>query len=498
MSATAPGRRVPAGSARRRRPPAPRAAGRAPRPRSRREAAPPKPWPNPFRHVFLSLRFFQIGAALVVVFVLGFFWEPLVWAGRLGALALLALVVADGLLLWASGGGMSGTRELADKLSMGDDNPVAIRLASRYPFRTRVRVLDEVPVQFQKRDAGTVVAVGARGSDAEAVEVGYTLRPTTRGAYRFGWLHLFVATPIGLVLRRFQAAGEAEARVYPSILQMRRYAFLAASDRLDEAGVKRVRRVGQTMEFDQVRAYVPGDSRRAINWKATARRGMGPDGTASLYVNQYEEERAQPVVAALDMGRLMRSPFEGLTLLDHAINSSLVLLNTALLKHDQAGLVSFDHEVRTVLQPGRGRAQLAKLLESLYRQEASYRDPSYEAFYAAMRARVRRRALVLLFANFDTRVGLERQLPYLARIARRHRLVVVLFENTGIADLLATPARRLEDVYVKTQAESLAMEKREIARTLERHGIGSILTTPDRLTVDTVNRYLLLKSRGAF
>ena len=283
---------------------------------------------------------------------------------------------------------------------------------------------------------------------------------------------------------------------------MRRYAFLAESNRLEEAGLKRVRRLGQTMEFDQVRSYVPGDDRRTINWKATARRGLahggGASGGAALLVNQYEEERAQPVVAALDMGRTMLSPFEGMTLLDHAVNSSLVLLNTALIKADKAGLITFDHEIRTVLPPGRGRGQLSRILESLYRQRPSYRDPSYEAFYAAVRSRLRRRSLILLFANFDTRAGLERQMPYLARVARQHRLVVVLFENTGIRDLLAEPAERLEDVYVKTTAETLQMEKREIARALERRGIGSILTTPESLTVDAVNRYIALKARGSF
>ena len=100
--------------------------------------------------------------------------------------------------------------------------------------------------------------------------------------------------------------------------------------------------------------------------------------------------------------------------------------------------------------------------------------------------------------NFDTVAGLERQLPYLRRIARSHRLVVVLFENTGIRDLLASTAERLEDVYVKATAESLALEKREITRTLERHGVGALLTTPERLTVDAVNRYLQIKAEGTF
>ena len=334
----------------------------------------------------------------------------------------------------------------------------------------------------------------------ETQALSYTLRPTRRGAYGFGVLNLFADGPLGLVRRRFRTAEAGEAVVYPSIQQMQRYAFLATSNRLEEVGVKRVRRLGHTMEFDQIRPYVAGDDRRAINWQATARaaaRGASAGG-GGLMVNQYQEERAQPVVAALDMGRAMRSPFSGLTLLDHSVNAALVLLNTALGKHDRAGLVTFDAEVRTVLAPSRRRGHLGALLEALYRVDPGFSDPSYEALYATLRERVRQRALVLLFANFDTVAGLERQLPYLRQIARRHRLVVVLFENTGIRDLLGAPSERLEDAYVKAVAEGLESEKREIARTLERHGIGALLTRPETLTVDAVNRYLQLKARGAF
>ena len=431
-------------------------------------------------------------AGLVIGFVLSYFWEPLffLFLGGVGGLALA--LVADVLLLWTTRrGGLTGSRTVPEKLSLGDPNPIHLTVASSYPFPSRVAVLDEVPIQFQKRDAGTEITVPGR-SEASMT---YTLRPTERGSYAFGHLNLFASSPLGLVLRRFRESAPQDAKVYPSILQMQRFAFLATSNRLEEVGVKRVRRLGQTMEFDQIRAYVPGDDRRTVNWKATARRG---GAGVELMVNQYQEERAQPVVAALDMGRTMRSPFEGLTLLDHAINTSLVLLNTALIKTDKAGLVTFDQQVRTVLRPSRRPGTLPAILEALYRQEPGFRDPDYEGLYRTLRGDLRQRSLVLLFTNFDTVAGLERQLPALRQIAKLHRLVVVLFENTGIRELLGARSERLEDVYAKTVAEGLALEKREIARTLERWGIGALLTRPESLTVDAVNRYLQLKARGAF
>ena len=471
---------------------------------ARRAARRPRAAPSPqepvrvplgfLRNLFLSARLFWLLGGLVAAFVASYFWEPLWAVAAWATLGLALALVADVLLLWTTRGGrLVGRREVPSKLSLGDPNPVRLTVFNGYPFRSRVTVLDEVPVQFQKRDAGTAFAIPAR-SEAEMT---YTLRPTERGAYGFGHLLLYASSPLGLALRRFREAAPQDAKVYPSILQMQRFAFLATSDRLQEVGVKRVRRLGQTMEFDQIRAYVPGDDRRTVNWKATARRG-GTGAGPALLVNQYQEERAQPVVAALDMGRTMRSPFDGLTLLDHAINTSLVLLNTALIKTDRAGLVTFDEKVRTVLRPSRRPGTLPAILEALYRQETSFRDPDYEGLYRTLRGDLRQRSLVLLFANFDTVAGLERQLPALRQIAKLHRLVVVLFENTGIRGLLDARSERLEDVYAKTVAEGLALEKREIARTLERWGIGALLTRPESLTVDAVNRYLQLKARGAF
>lgn len=441
------------------------------------------------RALFLEARPFWVLLALAALAVGGFLWAPLLWVARAGAFALAVAVVADLALLWGRGG-LEARRVVADRLDLGDLNPVTVRLENRYPFRATVRVLDEVPVQFQHRGDGTVVGLEARGSG----EAEYTLRPTERGAYAFGRLLCYASTPLGLVARRFEADGPREVAVYPSVQQMKRYAFLAESHRLREVGVKKVRRRGHTMEFDQIREYVPGDDRRSVNWKATARRSAY---APRLMVNTYQDEREQPVVVALDMGRAMRSPFAGMTLLDHAVNAALVVLNTALQTHDRAGLVAFGRDVEAVVPPDRRRGHLGALLEALYRLDPGYQDPSFEGLYATLRARLRRRSLVLLVTNFDTVAGLERQLPYLRRIARSHRLVVVLFENTGIRELLGAESERLEDVYVKATAEGLALEKREIVRTLERHGVGALLTTPERLTADTVNRYLQIKAQGA-
>lgn len=279
--------------------------------------------------------------------------------------------------------------------------------------------------------------------------------------------------------------------VYPSFLQMRQYELLAISNRLEEIGVKKQRRIGHTMEFDHVRDYVRGDDPRTLNWKATARRG-------TLMVNQYRDERAQPVYCVIDMGRVMKMPFEQMTLLDYSINASLVLSNIALLKQDRAGIVTFAHEIGTVLPAERKQGHIYRIQEVLYNLETNFLESDYARLTAHLRRVLRQRSLVVLFTNFETRTSMRRRLTYLRALAGQHVVVVVFFENTELRTLLHSTPQDTEDIYIKTIAEKFAFEKREIVEELRRYGIYAVLTPPEHLTVNTINKYLELKARGVF
>lgn len=400
------------------------------------------------------------------------------------------LVGLDIWLLFRTQSAFFARREVPDRLSNGDANPLTIYLENQYPFRADVEVIDEIPFQFQRRD----ILFQARLNTRETQAIRYELRPTRRGEYSFGAVNVFVFTPLGLVKRRYQFAQGKQVAVYPSFLQMRQYELLAATNRLNEVGVKRIRRIGHSLEFEQVRPYTTGDDVRTVNWKATARRTNSRDTT--LMINAYQDERSQPVYCLIDKGRVMRSPFEGLTLLDYAINASLVLSNIALLKQDRAGILTFSDHVGQLLPADRRSGQMLKILEILYRQKTRFLETDYESLYASVRANIRQRSLLLLFTNFETVSALHRQLPYLRRLAKDHLLLVIFFENTELHSLLEQPAPNTEQVYLKTIGEKFQYEKKQIVKELGQYGIQTILTAPQDLTANTVNRYLELKARG--
>ena len=260
--------------------------------------------------MFLAPRLFWLIGGLVFVLTLGYFFPVVALPARLVLVVAVAAFGADIVLLFGARGTASRSvlevvRTVPRRLSNGDENPVAISIWSNYGFPIRVAVLDELPEQFQARDYTLTTTV----VPDKAAKLSSMLRPVVRGEYRFGVVNAFASTPLGLVQRRFRLCEPVTVPVYPSFVQMRKYALMAISDRLTEVGVKRIRRLGHTMEFDQIRSYVAGDDVRTVNWKATAR-------SRKLMVNQYRDERAQQIVSVVDMGRVMKMPFQGMSLLD--------------------------------------------------------------------------------------------------------------------------------------------------------------------------------------
>ncbi|WP_299128755.1 DUF58 domain-containing protein [uncultured Winogradskyella sp.] len=396
----------------------------------------------------------------------------------------VGLVLIDLILLFKQKG-ISAVRVLPEKLSNGDDNPIVLTLQNNYNFKTDLQLIDELPFQYQKRD----FQINTQLVKGQKKKITYTLRPLERGEYYFGNLNVFVNSPIALVTRRFQFAKDAMVPNYPSFLQLRKYMLIAFSNKLFEYGLKKIRRIGHTMEFGQIKDYVTGDDIRNINWKATAKRNQ-------LMVNQFQDERSQPIYSIIDKGRAMKMPFDGLSLLDYAINATLVISNVALKKQDKAGMFTFSRKVENRVVAERRPSQMNTILETLYNVNTDFSESDFSRLYIDVKRNITQRSLLLMYTNFETLDALHRQLPYLQAIAKNHLLVVIFFENTELDALIKENAEDLLSIYHKTIAEKFVFEKRLMVKELHKYGIQSILTTPEHLTINTINKYLEIKARG--
>ncbi|MDR1675347.1 MAG: DUF58 domain-containing protein, partial [Tannerella sp.] len=342
----------------------------------------------------------------------------------------------------------------------------------------------EIPAVFQRRDILFRVDLppGARQV------ILYHLRPVRRGEYCFGQVRAFVATRLGLAERRFTCAQPVAVKVYPSYLMLHRYELLAISNNLTELGIKRIRRIGHHTEFEHIKEYVKGDDYRTINWKASARRHL-------LMVNTYQDERSQQIYNVIDKGRVMQSAFRGMTLLDYAINAALVLSFVAIRREDKAGLITFADDFETFLPASKQPGQMQLILESLYRQETTFGESDYSSLCVHVNKHVGKRSLLLIYTNFDSIIGMERQLNYLRQLAHRHAVLAIFFENAELKAFAARHPHTTEDYFRQVIAEKFIFEKQHVTTHLRRHGIYSLLTSPDRLSVDVINKYLEMKAR---
>lgn len=421
----------------------------------------------------------------IALFLFAYFFEWLGPIAQLSTVLIFALLLGDFILLFMPQNPIQAERAVTKRLSNGDENPIRFTVTNHFPIKVFVDVVDEIPHQFQVRDFSITSVM----NPGETESFTYNLRPTERGEYEFGDIRVFCSSLIGFATRRITIPQKIVVPVYPSFIQMRKFEMYAISNRLTDIGVKKIRRIGHTMEFDQIREYVPGNDVRSINWKATARSG-------SLMVNQYQDERSQQVVNVIDMGRVMKMPFNNLKLLDYAINTSLVISNIALLKEDKAGLLTFTNKEITLVKPEKRRTHIQRIQEALYNLDTNFLESNYERMLIGLKMYLNQRSLVLLYTNFETLDAMRRQLPYLKRVARDHLLVTIFFENTELSSLLDEPSKSVGDIYVKTVAEQFNFEKRQIVKELNQHGIHTILTPPKELSVNAINKYLELKARG--
>ncbi|TSE10578.1 DUF58 domain-containing protein [Aquimarina algiphila] len=437
------------------------------------------------KSLYFSFRVFYTLAFLSILFLISYWFNELYPIAWLLVWGFTIIVLFDVIVLYNTKKGIEANRILPDKFSNSDFNAIPVRIKSNYQFTTTVEIIDEIPVQFQKRDFLKTVRIPVKS----IFDFEYALRPVQRGEYIFGNLYIYAMTRIGFVKRRYSFDKSAMVKVYPSFIQMKKYDFLAIDNKLTQIGLKKIRRIGHTMEFEQIKEYVVGDDVRTINWKATAKHG-------NLMINQFQDEKSQPIYSVIDASRVMKMPFNELSLLDYAVNSTLAFSNIALKKHDKVGMLSFSNTVNNFLPDSGKKTYINAISETLYNVKTQFLDSDFGLLYAHIKRQINHRSLLLLYTNFEHISSLKRQLPYLQALAKKHLLVVILFQNTELDHLIHQKAENTQTIYDQTIAQQFAYDKKVMVKELQKHGIQTILTTPENLTVNTINKYLEIKARG--
>lgn len=409
---------------------------------------------------------------------------PLRWLALVYVLAVIGLVLLD-VLVTPRPELIEAERLNDTRLSLGAENLITVLLANRSPRALHVTVRDEYPYQFP---ADRMTLTGTL-PPYDILEVTYHVRPVQRGDYHFGDINLRYRSVLQTFVRQARYPAAAAVRVYPNVLEVRKYDLLAQKGLLFELGLRQNRMHGVGTEFERLREYRPDDEFRRINWKATARRGKP-------VTVEYQTERSQYVVCALDTGRLMRPPIGELAKLDYVINTTLLLAYVALLKGDHVGLLTFADQVQSYLAPRNNRQQFYVMLETLYNVQFQPVEASYTHALSYLGLKHRRRSLVVIFTDLVTLDAARPLIASTARLARRHLPLVVTISDPNITRYVGQKPCLSDDVYQRATAEMLLAERQMVLDTLQRNGVLTLDVPADKLTISVINRYLELKTRG--
>jgi uncharacterized protein (DUF58 family) len=419
-----------------------------------------------------------VAAAAILIF-------PGAWTLLVAFDLLLAGAVVLDWLLTPGPAALDAKRLAPERLSVLVDQPVQLVVTNRSRVSLAVRLRETLPEVFQiasEEWTGTVPAGGQARWE-------YSVNPRARGHFRFGAIAVRYRSVLGLWERQTNIEASAEARVYPNLATLSRYHLLARSNRLEAIGIRKVRLRGGAWEFESLRDYVHGDDVRQIDWKATARR-------RKPIVRNHVAERNQSVLLLVDCGRLMNAEVDGVSKLDHAVNTALLLAHVALARGDRAGLCTFSHKVHAWVAPRAHLAQNRLLTEALYDLRSDFTETDHGRCLRLISSRYPKRALLVVLTDFVDAQTAADMIAHLQLASRRYLVLFAALKDPFLARAAHARSATALDGFRQAAAVELLRERREVLERLRQMGAHVLDAEPAGLTPPVVNRYLEITSRG--
>ncbi|MCA9170499.1 MAG: DUF58 domain-containing protein, partial [Planctomycetales bacterium] len=397
-------------------------------------------------------------------------------------LAVLGLALIDGVRIPAQRQ-FEVTRECQRVASLRKKNRVQITIVNFGARAEHIRLRDELPDEF----AATPEEFELTLPPNSRTTVHYDLTPSRRGAFRLEAIQLCVSSRFGFWNRYLRCIVETEVNVYPDMKQLGEYAMLARTNRLNLLGVRRTRQIGQDNEFERLRDYTLDDNFKHIDWRSTARRNK-------LTVKDFQTNQSQRVVFLLDCGRMMTNEAGGLSLLDHALNSMLMLSYVALSRGDSVGLVTFSDQIHSSVPARSGQSQMNHLLHAVYDRFPRLVESRYEDAFLHISSRFRKRSLVVLVTNVIDEVNARQIHQYLNLFTGRHLPMAVLLRDHRLFDAVDQPIDG-SGLYRAAAAAEILTWRNQVITDLQHKGVLVVDTFPEAMTAPLINRYLEIKAR---
>ena len=347
-----------------------------------------------------------------------------------------------------------------------------------------VMIAEDFPEDIRVEPASLMVHVKA----GRRKTVEYRLTAFKRGRYRLSGFFVRLLPNTRLLYRQFKRTRPADIKVFPNLMNIRRYELLTRRGYTPEEGMAPFKLARQGSEFESLRQYVPGDELSKVDWKASAK-------TGKLIVKNHEPERRQNIMVALDVGRATAGEFGEMSRVDYLVNATLMLAYISLKQKDWFSLVAFSDRIEMYLPPISGIKNVDRVAEALYELTPRLVESDYGAACQFIAAKNRKRSLLCLMTDIISKEASSVVIAYLSRFARYHLPVAVTLSNPEVIAVAHAPLFHCTDYYSKAVALDLIASRKEALTLMRRQGIGVLDTLPDKLTPELINRYLMIKSK---
>ncbi len=377
-------------------------------------------------------------------------------------------------------------REFGGRFAVGAETEVRLKVSNNSPRAVTLSLKDEYPPEMKLARAR---AGRLRVLPQTSATLAYELTPPKRGRFEFGQTAVRYLSRLGLVWNNARAGRPTGVKVYPNMRRAREAELKALGARSLVASHRKTSWRGEGREFESLRDYVRGDELRHVSWTATARRGK-------LTTRQYQIERDQTILIALDAGRLMTARIETETKLDLAVHAALALMSAAARGGDNAGLLVFGRQIKTYLPPKRGVEHLDATLEALHALEPEMIEPSYARAFQFIAANTKRRALVVVLTDLVDEEGSRDLLTSLKLLRPRHLPLVVTIADRDLKSVVRDAPLTERDLFTQSVAEEIIHQREAALRLVESQGGLALDVTAAALTPALLETYLRVKERG--
>lgn len=382
--------------------------------------------------------------------------------------------------------GVRITREFSGRFAVGAETEVRVNVLNGTPRPLSLMVKDEYPPQMKLSGLREAQLRVEAQSSAALV---YGLTPPRRGLFEFGSIAVRYLSRFELVWRDQRVGVPQAVKVYPNMRRAREAELKALGARSLVSSHRKTSWRGEGREFESMRDYVRGDELRHISWTATARRGK-------LVTRQYQVERDQTILVAIDAGRLMTARIERETKLDSAVNATLALMSAAARGGDNSGLLVFGRRIKAFLPPRRGREHMDAALEALYAVEPEMIEPSYARAFEFIAANSKRRSLVVVLTDLVDEEGSRDLLTSLRLLRPRHLPLVVTIGDRDLKALVREPPETDRELFTQSVAEEIMYLREAALRLVESQGGLALDVTAAALAPALLEKYLQVKERG--